>query len=162
MFSKILVPLDGSFAAEAALESAKYLARVGLGEIELVRIQTLPQDLGYTSEYPIPSEVFEQERLQCQNYLDKVAEHLAEDGFRSRCTVVAGGDCARRIIEAAARSGTELIVLTSHGRSGLTRMMLGSIAEKVARLAHCPVMIVGRHTGALAEAKERSANLSPD
>jgi hypothetical protein len=54
MFSKILVPLDGSFAAEGALESAKYLARVGLGEIELVRIQTLPQDLGYTSEYPIP------------------------------------------------------------------------------------------------------------
>jgi hypothetical protein len=47
-------------------------------------------------------------------------------------------------------------VLTSHGRTGLSRVLLGSIAEKVARLAPCPVMIVGHHTGAMAEAKERS------
>ena len=156
MFHKILVPLDGSTAAEAALDSARYLARLGQGEIELLRIQTLPPDLGLTAEFPIPQEVFDQEQKECLNYLTPLAEGLKEGGYRVICTVLEGGDCAGRIIERARSSGSDLIVLTSHGRGGLSRLMMGSIAERVARLAHCPVMIVGPNTAALAEAKVRS------
>lgn len=156
MYSKIMVPLDGSTASEEALAAARYLARTGSGEIELVRVQSLPPDLGMNPEYRVPLDVLDRQRQRCLDYLEKVSQQLSEDGYRCRCTVLRGGDCGRIIARAAADSGSDIIVLTSHGRTGFKRALLGSIAERVARLAPCPVMIVGHHSSEVARSQART------
>ena len=143
MFHKILVPLDGSEAAEAALETATYLASMSKGEIELVRVQLPPNQFGFTSEADVPQAYFDEERDLCQAYLEPIALRLSQAGLRVKCTVLKGPDFARSILEAAVDSGSNLIVLTSHGRTGLTKVLLGSVAESVSRRAPCPVMIIG-------------------
>ena len=143
MFHKILVPLDGSEAAEAALETATYLASMSKGEIELVRVQLPPNQFGFTSEADVPQAYFDEERDLCQAYLEPIAQRLSQAGLSVKCTVLKGPDFARSILEAAIESGSNLIVLTSHGRTGLTKVLLGSVAESVSRRAPCPVMIIG-------------------
>jgi nucleotide-binding universal stress UspA family protein len=74
----------------------------------------------------------------------------AEDALRARLTpelaraevFVAFGDPGREIAEYAQHCGAELIVLPSHGRTGLSRLLIGSVAERVVRLAHCPVLVL--------------------
>ena len=146
MFQRILVPLDGSSVAEAALEPARYLARLGSGQIELVRTQLLPVDLEDAKEFPVAHESYQAECLHCLQYLDNVAEKLRGEGLQVSCRVLPGGDAATRIIATAQEDQSDLIILTSQGRSGLGKLMLGSVADKLSRLATCPVMIVGRNS----------------
>lgn len=158
MFKRILVPLDGSPAAEAALEPAMYLSSLDGGEIVLCRVQVLPADLGYIVEYPIPNYTFEEEHNRCDTYLMSVAGRMREAGRTVDYKVLDNTKgAAEQIVDTASELHCDLIVLTSHGRSGVTRFMLGSVAENVARLASCPVMIVGRHTAILDDAKEKAA-----
>jgi nucleotide-binding universal stress UspA family protein len=145
MFHKILVPLDGSEAAEAALKTATYLSSMSDGEIELVRVQSLPPQFGFTSEADLPQAYYDEERELCLAYLEPIADRLRQAGRKVLCTVPKGPDCAKSILEAAVRSASDLIVLTSHGRTGLSKVLLGSVAESVSRRAPCPVMIIGEH-----------------
>lgn len=157
MFKRILVPLDGSKAAEAALEPATYLAGLSGGELLLVRVHSLP-DLGFPSEYPVPAYAFEAERKHCETYLMGVAGRVQEGGLQVRWQVLDNAlSVAEQIVDAAAEEKSELIVLTSHGRSGVGRFFLGSVAENVARLAPCPVMIVGRQSVEHELAREKAA-----
>lgn len=136
MFRSILVPLDGSGAAEAALEAAIYLARAAHGEIKLVRAQasrelsSLEQDTD--------------EEADCREYLLHVVRRLHAEGLQARSEVLDGGPVAERILEVLEDEDFDLVVLTSHGRTGISRFLLGSVAEKLARHSSVPVLIVGR------------------
>jgi nucleotide-binding universal stress UspA family protein len=71
-----------------------------------------------------------------------VREHLVEAGHEGLDVTVLVGDPGHEIADFAKQLGADLIVLPSHGRTGLTRLLIGSVAERVVRLAQCPVLVL--------------------
>lgn len=146
MFHKVLVPLDGSTLAEAALEPAVALARHAHGELLLLRVPTserilVPMAGSEGILWPDQSLAFS--RKEAKQYLAgllKPGAHpdMADIAVRS---AVVDGDVASVIVDTAVAEGMDLICMSTHGRSGLTRWMLGSMAEKVLSAAPCPVLI---------------------
>lgn len=141
-FRTILVPLDGSSASENALEHAVRLQEKLGGRLVLVRVVPSPLEVG--SMYGIPSVRLEgdshrEHREEAARYLDEVAEGL--DGEVERRVVEASG-AAEGVLDAARVTGTDLIVLSSTGRGGFSRTVLGSVADKVIRGAAPPVLVV--------------------
>jgi nucleotide-binding universal stress UspA family protein len=140
---RILVPLDGSDLAEAALETA----------LELVCEQpTALLVLLRAAEAPTPSpadRIEERARLvrEAETYLHGVAAGLREAGINRVKTCVWYGPAAPTIVEAAESEQASLIVMTSHGSGGLGRMILGSVTESVLRGTRTPILIV-RDVGA--------------
>ena len=152
MFENILVPLDGSPIAEAALESARYLAKVSQGQLHLVRVPNHKLSL---ADYDEATPAEQAEEQACQEYLEKVASPLRDEGLRVRCEVLESGPPAERILEVVEEDELDLVVLTSHGRSGLARVLLGSVADTVSRNCRAPVLIVGRRSDVLGRAKDQ-------
>ncbi|MBT9581836.1 universal stress protein [bacterium] len=145
MFSTIMVPLDGSQIAERALESATYLAKLSGAKIALVRNQDVPESIVENpAKFPVIYEIFEKEGRNGEHYLEQTASAVRESGLEVTTHLVHGASAAESIRTAAVQQRADLIVVTSHGRSGISRFLLGSVAEKLARLAPCPVLIVGR------------------
>jgi len=143
MFRKILVPLDGSTAAERALTYAIDLADRSQGEIVLTRVQASPGAVGFAVDLPIPQQAYAAEHRHCQAYLEDVRARLLSKGQTVRLETPEG-DPSSAILEMAEKDGCDLIVISSHGRTGVGRFFLGSVAEKVTRHAHCPVLIARR------------------
>lgn len=83
----------------------------------------------------------EQQRAEAQAYLDQVAERLHQQGYRVRTQVALGQQPASAILDQAQSLGVDLIALETHGRRGLTRLLLGSVADKVLRGASVPLLI---------------------
>jgi nucleotide-binding universal stress UspA family protein len=141
MYQKIMVPLDGSLLAEQALEPAAQIARRRDGELYLVRAfeptVVPPAALGFVDRDALRAE----ERAQIENYLEK---HKLPD--LSCHTVVLEGSGADPLLKFADENDMELIVMTSHGHTGLEHWLFGSVAERVVRYASCPVMTIGRKT----------------
>lgn len=138
MLSKILVPLDGSELAESALPTAAALAAAAGGEVCLLHAA-----VGYHI-YPTPAQAERlgtAESLDGLGYITRMANYLEWliKGLQAS-TAVVSGQPARAIAENA--STADLIVMTTHGRSGFTRWVLGSVAESVVRLAPCPVLVL--------------------
>lgn len=145
MFSTIMVALDGSQIAERALESATFLAKLSGAKIVLVRNQDVPESIVENpAKFPVIYEIFEKEGQEGQQYLDRHASAIRESGLEVATLLLHGASAAESIRTAAEQEKADLIVVTSHGRSGVSRFLLGSVAEKLARLAPCPVLIVGR------------------
>jgi nucleotide-binding universal stress UspA family protein len=144
MFNKIVVPLDGSALAERALPIARALARQAQGELLLVRVPELvhmivPGNGGHALLYPEQSLGYSEK--QANEYLDHMREALAAQGVLIQ-TAVPHGDPATALVEVAREIEANLIVMSSHGYSGLTRWLLGSVAEKVLHAAPCPVLVL--------------------
>lgn len=143
MFERILVPLDGSPRAERALIVAARLARANNSTITLVR--TVPEPIDYAAHMALSAAALQSEidtdLTLARRYLDQVA-HLAvlEDIPVERQTLV--GSVANTILSVAESASSDLIVICSHGYTGITRWALGSVAEKVARHAPMPVLIL--------------------
>jgi len=155
MFNKILVPLDGSEFAELALEPALTIARQGGGEIILLSVPVygqimVPSTAGYG--LMLPEQALDSVRDKARHYLEQVQQEwdqpeLGQPDLTIR-SLVLDGDVAGNIVDVAAQEEVDLIVMTTHGYSGVTRWVLGSIAERVLRGAICPVLVV-RHAGSL-------------
>ncbi len=156
---RLVAPLDGSALAEAALPLAIELARrLGIG-IHLVRAINLAAVLapladGGVLTVPPPPEVYEQlsQSLQndARNYLESTAARLAESRVTTTSAVLDGSPFFA--IAEAAQPG-DCIIMTSHGRGGVLRWLMGSVAEKLIREAPVPVLLVpsagrGTRTGA--------------
>lgn len=147
MYHRILVPLDGSAIAETALSVALGLRADSTSEILLVRMQGLGTELGYPVGFPVPTETLDAERLRCDTYLLSVRARLtrALDTIR-RKVLPHHEDIAGELASTARLEGSEVVVMTSHGWEGLGRTLRGSVAEELARIAPCPVMILGPHS----------------
>lgn len=135
MYQTILVPLDGSPLGEQALATAVSLAQHASARLVLVRAG---RD-GVTQASPTGSE--SDETTEARTYLDSVVTRLAASGVTALPLVV-GGPPAAAIIDAIHNQGADLVIMTTHGRSGLGRWILGSVAEKVVAGSHVPVWLV--------------------
>ena len=147
MYRQILVPLDGSKLAEQVIPYVRLLAR-GLGaQVQLLRvIEPLPP-AGLTDP---AREVYRQEMLtrleqEAHDYLEAVAASLKEDGFTVSTTVQDGAPLSRPasfIVSQAIEDSATLIAMCSHGRSGINRWVLGSVADEVIRSSTSPLLVV--------------------
>lgn len=143
MFHHVLVPLDGSAEGERALPVAARIARASGGSVRLVRVVRAPVEFetGATSPAPWAPAARQGERDEAVAYLDAVRQRDALAGL-STTTAVYAGPPASMILMAAADAPTDLIVMTSHGRTGVSRWLLGSVASEVVRETAIPVLIL--------------------
>lgn len=151
---QILVPLDGSPLAEQALEPALELARVWDADVRL--LQVVQPVLATDPMTPVPSPYDEEltvmARTKAQNYLDQVVQRLNRAGVRTTGSAEIGWRPADSILEAARSDLVVMLVVSTHGRGGLRRVVLGSVADKLVRGAEVPVL-VRRPAGHVSTAK---------
>jgi nucleotide-binding universal stress UspA family protein len=147
MFNKILVPLDGSKLAERALAPAFTLGQHTESEMIVARVlvaeKILVPDMYLYGGYGVqwPDQALEEARAEATEYLQNI--HEARGKSRLVITTkVLEGDVAGAIVALAVKDKVDLIVMSSHGYSGLPRWMLGSVAERVLSIAPCPVLII--------------------
>ncbi len=136
MFKNILVPLDGSQLSQRALEPALTLSQQTGAELLLVRVP-VADTLSFVVSEAKQRELFQEALV----YLDALCKSNEQPQVRLR-TQVLEGDVASAIVDTARTEQTDLIIMSTHGYSGLTRWVLGSVTEKVLRSAPCPVMAV--------------------
>lgn len=132
---KILCPLDLSTNSLEAIDVATSLAKAENGEVIFLftAIPELPTESGYAAiEMAAAEKAAQQELEQIRPSDPKVA-------FRHE---VRRGDPATEIVKYADENAVDMIVITTHGRTGLSRLLMGSVAEHVVRKAHCPVLTV--------------------
>ena len=156
---QILVPLDGSPLAEEALDAAVVLARIWDAEITLlqvVRPVLLSVDPALLLSSAYDEGITGSWRQQAQDYLDDVVEQMHGQGLRATGVAVVGWNAADAILNVARPERVAVVALATHGRGGLRRLILGSVADKLVRGADVPVLVC-RPTGRR-KAKKRSAN----
>lgn len=141
-FRRLLVPLDGSRTAEAAIPPAQKVA--GLFDADLVLARVVPAPLELTSIYGVPGvklagEGHEGLIADAKKYLTEAAGKLGDPP--PRAVVLEAKTAADGVVEAARKEEADLIVLSTHGRGGFKRVMLGSVADKVVRGTHLPVWV---------------------
>src|SRR5512139_1633990 len=141
MYKKILVPLDGSELAKRGLEEAEKLAK--FFEAEIVLFEVVPFMPIYGSpELVTPLIVDEKQQEAAEKYLVNLSEELKKKGFEATAVVRTGQQVAVEIIDFAKESGANLIVMCTHGRSGISRWVLGSVALKVLTRAETPILLI--------------------
>lgn len=132
----VVVPVDFSDESFLAVDAALDLVASGA---DLHVINVLPV-LEPAEPGVIWNTVDNQSRTK--HAQDALRERLADAKYKDVSLTVRFGDAGREITDFAGEKKADLIVLPSHGRTGLTRLLIGSVAEKVIRLAHCPVLVL--------------------
>jgi nucleotide-binding universal stress UspA family protein len=148
MYEKILVPLDGSELAESVLPHVETIARgCSVVEIILLRVCEAPSIL---ADYPEGKDKSWEKHVgrmttnaqqQCNIYLGDIEKQLRDQGFNVR-TESCLGKPAEEIVNYANQNKVDLIIMASHGRSGVSRWAYGSEADKVLRSSCVPVLLV--------------------
>jgi nucleotide-binding universal stress UspA family protein len=139
LLEHVLVPLDGSALAERVLGPALDLVRSWEGRCTLLRVveASPPPTAGRSNRPRSP----QPEQEAAREYLEKIAGRLRDEGVSVRTRVVVAPHAAPVILEEVQRQRGDFIALATHGRGGLRRMLLGSIADKVIRGASTPVLV---------------------
>lgn len=140
-YKRILLPIDFTEHCDRAAMHAAWLARRSEGTLHLAHVVENPLDPIYT-----PDEV---QHWVVVEHANKKAREMLEDAARTclppdaaRQLHVLGGDPSEKLVELAAAIRADLIVMSTHGTSSIAHLLLGDIAEKVARHAPCPVLLV--------------------
>jgi nucleotide-binding universal stress UspA family protein len=149
MFARILVPLDGSVSAEEALRVAARIAMASHGSMHLLRVVGSPLDIAEESdEDPLLSEQrIETETTVATDYLRTRATLPVLDRIQIT-TEVAHGLSPQYILAAASLGGIDLTVLSSHGRTGFKRWVLGSVAHTLAHESTVPTLVLHENDAA--------------
>ena len=134
---KILVPLDGSALAEAALPKAVEMAESSGAKLLLIRAAE-----AHTLPGVDPTEAQIKVVREAEDYLAQVGDRLAALGLKNVENSVWYGPAAYAIVEAARLNKVDLIAMTTHGRSGLGRLIVGSVAESVLRGTTTPILLI--------------------
>lgn len=147
MYKRILAPLDGSTLAEAALSHAVQLAASGGGELVLLRVVISPYSI-VAPDLVLAGQSIDQDLLQQQaeQYLNALAARLAGQGITVRA-VTSPGPVAEAILEQARSGESDIIVMSTHGRGGISRWVYGSVADRVLQAAPCPVLLIRAGAG---------------
>ncbi len=163
MYRKIMVPLDGSTLAECVLPHVKgFIRDCRVASIVLVRVVE-PAPTRFSETTPMSSERLDKlikanqkiEKIRknaAADYLNRVAEGLKSEGVKIAIEVLVG-NVADSLADFTESQGVDLILIATHGRSGVSRWLRGSIADRVLRFAQVPVLMV-RAPGTMGEGKK--------
>jgi nucleotide-binding universal stress UspA family protein len=149
MSKTILVPLDGSERAEYALPLTARLAHHADGTLVLIRVVNVATDYWPAIAAPYPSALqaaIDGELEDATAYLQRVAASTELAGLNVITTTMYGS-AAPVIVAAAVEYHADLIVMCSHGRTGVTHAIMGSVAEKIARHTTVPVLVIREKVG---------------
>lgn len=148
--SHILCPTDFSDGSEAAFKTAVELARDSGARLTLLYVHHVPATALPDMFFAMSPELLQDSERTVDGYLGQLVDRARAAGVaaspRSRF-----GSTHREICGAASELGVDLIVIGTHGRSGLTHAILGSVAERVVRHARCPVLTVHPNERAIAQ-----------
>jgi nucleotide-binding universal stress UspA family protein len=141
VYKRALVPLDGSNVAEGIIPFVLEIAGALDMEVVLLRVLLpIPPSVVEGTRY-VEVEDVEKRRVEAEEYLAPVAAELRAKGVRTT-TMVRRGEPVDEILTGARASGADLIAMTTHGRSGLGRLLFGSVAEAVLRRSEIPVFLM--------------------
>ena len=141
MYEKILVPLDGSVLAERAIRHAREIAHGTQSEILLLQAVNFPIPVVPEAVLIPEGKWLDEARKEAARYLEGIAAPLRAAGLRVR-TLLDDRPPADAILHVATREEVDLIVMSTHGRGGLSRLLMGSVAESVFRATSRTVMLV--------------------
>ena len=147
MLNHVLVPLDSSALAEEALDYARQVVAPG-GKLTLLMVIIAPEYVT-SGFYPVPFEYqvenYETIRAnrvdEAQHYLTQIKNRLSDDDLSVDFTILVGNP-AECIIEKADELGVDAVVMSTHGRSGISRWIFGSVTQKVLSGTARPVFVV--------------------
>lgn len=145
MYENIVVALDGSGASKYALSEAIQLTRLARGKLTAVYV--LDQSAAFTYAGACdPHLLTDAARQVGQSLLDGALAQMRELNVAGEAEIVEtqgiAEDIAGALIRCVQRRGADLLVMGTHGRRGLRRMVIGSVAERCVRLATCPVLLI--------------------
>jgi nucleotide-binding universal stress UspA family protein len=140
----IVVPLDGSALAEKVLPHVSDMATKLDLEIVLLRVYALPLIYRDSQHYypPYPDQLIENLKEEAEKYLDQKAAQLKKNGLGQVSCASLEGDSAEQIIDFARKMPGSFIAMSTHGRSGIARLILGSITGRVVRHSSEPVLVI--------------------
>jgi len=141
MYKKILVPLDGSPLAEAALPHAEAIAKAEGAEIILLRVPMMPAIEFFAREPVLAVKIKEEEQAEAIRYINAKVDELKK-GHIKATAVMQDGPVPDTILAVAEESQVDMIVMSTHGRTGIQRWLMGSVADRVVHHAHIPVMLI--------------------
>ncbi len=140
MYKRVLLPLDGSPLAEQALPHAIAQARNSQAELVLLRVVE-PFDRGTGLSLAAHERLNEQAAIWAREYLEPIAADVQQQGIRVQVVIVEGRPHVQ-IAEFAEGNQVDLIVISARGKSGLSRWLMGSVADRIVRGATVPVLLV--------------------
>lgn len=147
MFKQILVPLDGSDFAEEALHVAAQLANTIGARLDVCYVVDVARIAALMGSFPVSLQpAIQAMEVDAKGVLERAAQTVAPNRPR---TFMLSGVPADEIVGCAHKNGADLIVMGSHGRSGLQRFLLGSVTEAVLRQSHIPVLVSRKKRAAL-------------
>jgi nucleotide-binding universal stress UspA family protein len=145
MLQKILVPLDGSKLAEKALPYAETLAQKFQAELILLWVIQdpimIPMDY-YGVGVSVNDTIMANQEQEASDYLRQLQDKFRRQKIPTRTAVLKGQSVADVIIDMASQEGVDVIVKTTHGRSGISQWIFGNVAAKVLQRAPCPIFLV--------------------
>ena len=145
MYDKILVPVDGSGRAEAIFQHILPLAKECGAELILLRVVKPPRSLEYPRAEDLMALNREREAVfkrEAETYLAAQRGELRTKKIKVSTRVIVSEAVALAILDFAEQEGVHLIAMSTHGRSGVSRWVYGSVAEKVLQGASCPVLLI--------------------
>ncbi|HET6367884.1 MAG TPA: universal stress protein [Pseudomonadales bacterium] len=143
LFHRIVVPTDLSDCAEEAWKVAQRVAETLQSELVLVHVFVTPPIYGDPLRISADKtwEAYEKARQWVAEALDKTATQAKDKGVTVRPVMLTGSP-AQEIVDLARSEQADLVIMGTHGRGGMSRVLLGSVADRVIRLAPCPVLTV--------------------
>lgn len=150
MYSRVIIPLDGSPVANSALPHAEAVATAFRIPVHVIRVvedvaaasSTLVAGIAGPSDYGAMEQLIGEEESDARAHIEGVIARLAQKEITATGEVILGS-AATAIVEAM-RTG-DVVVMASHGRSGFRRFMMGSVAEDIIRHASVPVLVIRSH-----------------
>ncbi len=141
MYKKILVPLDGSALAEAVLPHAQALAKSEGAEIVLLSVPLTP-NLEFLARSPgLANQVIEASEKETEEYLIAEEAKLTKEGMKVS-HIMREGPIPEMILKVADEVHADVITMSTHGRTGMQRFLMGSVADRVVHYSHIPVMLI--------------------
>lgn len=149
IFKKLFVPVDGSAPSDAAVDLALRVARDQKADVTFAHVLEVAKIIAMTAVPTAgvdPSYALTAEREAGEDAVRKAMDAAEKVGIRAESLLEEGG-CVDTILDMAGRTGADLIVMGSHGRGGIARALLGSVAEGVLRRADVPVLVTRARVG---------------
>ena len=147
MYSKILVPLDGSSFSACILEHVKAIA-LGCRVQEIILLRVLEPAESILHTFYVPRELSselktadDKAKSEAEGYLAEVASDLKKEGVEAKPVLLMAPKVDEEILDYAAKNGVGLIIMSTHGKSGVSRWAFGSVADRVVRNSTVPVLM---------------------